>query len=225
MINIGTHELSEIYVGDTAIEKAYVGDSLVWESNVPEFREVSYIENTSTAYIDTGVAFSSLSPSRYLSITIEVTATSNTWRTVFGSRWQNNDADSCLIQLNKGNAWSSRIYGSNCTLNIAALGRHTLKVENNMCYVDGTAFSNKSNLQRYSDATMTLLAVHNHRYNTITDMGLKCKIISCEIGNGNELVRDYIPVKQTSTGLYGLLDRINNVFYSSPNGILFAGPS
>ena len=57
MINIGTLELADISVGSTPIEKAYIGSTLVWEksSPQPEFIECEWIENTSTAYIDSGI--------------------------------------------------------------------------------------------------------------------------------------------------------------------------
>ena len=55
MIDIGTLELSDAYIGSTSTEKAYLGSTLVWEKNTtPEFITVEYIENTSNAYINTG---------------------------------------------------------------------------------------------------------------------------------------------------------------------------
>lgn len=37
------------------------------------------------------------------------------------------------------------------------------------------------------------------------------------------LVRDYIPMYQISTDTYGLWDRVNEEFYTSPNGVKFTG--
>ena len=39
------------------------------------------------------------------------------------------------------------------------------------------------------------------------------------------IVRDMMPCKRNSDNAIGLLDKVNNVFYSSPNGVAFvAGP-
>lgn len=41
------------------------------------------------------------------------------------------------------------------------------------------------------------------------------------IYDGNNLLRDYIPVRRRSDGKIGLLDRVENKFYTSSNGIEF----
>jgi hypothetical protein len=224
MINI-QNNIADISIGNISIGSAYVGSQLVWQKGpLPEFIEVDYIENTSTAYINTGVNFLALSPAKYMSITIDLIARPSAWRAVFGSRWKADDVDSCIIQLDTSNKWFSKINGTGYRLGTATVGRHVLVVQNNMCYVDGTAFTTAKTIPRYSAATMTLLASHNLKDGSVADLGLRCKIIACEIGNGNDLVRNYVPAYQTSTGLYGLLDKVNNVFYTSPNGALFTGP-
>lgn len=40
-----------------------------------------------------------------------------------------------------------------------------------------------------------------------------------------EIVRDYIPVKRNSDGVYGLYERLTNVFYPSTNTYPFSGPT
>ena len=50
------------------------------------------------------------------------------------------------------------------------------------------------------------------------------KLFYCRIYNENtELIRDYIPMYQISTDTYGLWDRVNEEFYTSPNGVKFTG--
>ena len=57
MINIGTLELADAYVGSTPIEKAYLGSTLVWEksSPAPDYdAQVEWLATDGAAYIDTG---------------------------------------------------------------------------------------------------------------------------------------------------------------------------
>lgn len=43
------------------------------------------------------------------------------------------------------------------------------------------------------------------------------EIYYCKIWDGNTLIRNFIPVKDINSNTYGMLDTINNVFYSSLN--------
>ena len=49
------------------------------------------------------------------------------------------------------------------------------------------------------------------------------RVYSFKIYNGDLLVRDFIPMYQKSKDLYGLWDRVENKFYTSPNGVKFTG--
>ena len=44
-----------------------------------------------------------------------------------------------------------------------------------------------------------------------------CKIYSCKIYDNGSLIRDYKPCRNTS-GVYGLFDEVNDVFYTTPSG-------
>lgn len=41
--------------------------------------------------------------------------------------------------------------------------------------------------------------------------------------NDNTVLRDFVPARRISDGVYGLYDNIDNQFYTSPNGTLFNG--
>lgn len=49
------------------------------------------------------------------------------------------------------------------------------------------------------------------------------RVYSFKIYNGDLLVRDFIPMYQISTDTYGLWDRVEEKFYTSPNGVKFTG--
>ncbi len=68
----------------------------------------------------------------------------------------------------------------------------------------------------------SLLLFNNNTSNN-TDVSLDTtdstglRIYYCKIWEGEELIRDYIPVKNIKTNEFGLLDRKSNTFYQSPN--------
>lgn len=49
------------------------------------------------------------------------------------------------------------------------------------------------------------------------------KLYYCKVWINGELARDFIPVRRRSDGKVGLLDRVENKFYTSPNGAEFVG--
>ena len=184
---------------------------------------IEYIQSSGTQYIDTNIELTSLLPQKYININIEVLVNDNTWQSVFGSRWTANDVDTCLIQTSTQGNWYTRINGTGYYLNKQVVGNHNCRVENNMCYLDNTAFTNAGTIPRYSAATLTILATHNKKDNTIQDTGLKCKIFNCKIGNGNILVRDLIPVRVGTVGY--MYDNVSGqLFANTGSGNFILGP-
>ena len=51
---------------------------------------------------------------------------------------------------------------------------------------------------------------------------LSAKLYSCQIYDGDTLVRDFIPIK-TTTNIYGLWDKVNRIFYSNAGTGTFTG--
>ena len=182
---------------------------------------MDYIENPSTAYLNTRVNFYTLSPSKYININLEVLEAKSQWSTVYGARYKSNDVDSIIIQTSNNNKWYTRQAGAGFYLSLPIVGKHNFKLVDGHNYVDNVPFSDKYPIPRYSGAYMCLLGTNNLQTNTVTDLGLHCKIFDCQIGNGNELVRDYVPVRQISSGKYGLYDKINGNFISSANSVEF----
>ena len=226
MSTIGGTDIADIKLGNVDIEKVYLGSDVVWEKESGDEYEIcNYIENTSNGYIDTGVSFYSINliGTPHLIMSVEVLTAPSAWKGIFGSRYKSGDPDTCAVQVSNKNKWFTRINSSDYSLNISIFGQHTITLQNHKCYVDDVAFTESKSIPRYSGATVALLGTHNRTTDTFSDLGLNCRVYSCQMFGGETLVRDYIPVRQKSTGLYGLLDRVNNVFYTSPNGTLFSG--
>lgn len=57
----------------------------------------------------------------------------------------------------------------------------------------------------------------------IFDGGNYGKMYYCKIYKGNTLVRDYVPARRNSDSKIGMVDRVNNIFYSSSSGADFIG--
>lgn len=80
-----------------------------------------------------------------------------------------------------------------------------------------------------TNTSSTVNATTNMFLLALNDVGtakyfLSAKLYSCQIYDGNTLVRDFIPVK-TTTNIYGLWDKINKVFYKNAGTGAFTGGS
>lgn len=219
MINIGTLELVDAYVGSTPIEKAYIGSQIVWErQHTSDFIEVEYIENISTAYIDTGFV-----PNN--NTRVETQAIPSALNTVlFGARKLaavKNAKTFTLWFLNDTIRTDFNGTSSN-VLSPSAYTLYTIDKNKNVTTVNGTT-KTITNGTFSSEYTMYIFNVHQPSAETRYFIG-KLKSYFKIYDNGT-LVRDFVPAYQVSTGKYGLLDKVNNVFYLSPNGVEFSGAS
>lgn len=97
--------------------------------------------------------------------------------------------------------------------------RHKYIYDKNILYVDGVETVRPNTTSNfYNKGYHLLLLTYFH-----TVSSCKAKIYSCKIYENNILVRDFIPMYQISTDTYGLWDRVNEEFYTSPNGVKFTG--
>lgn len=88
MLNLGSQNVSKLYLGGTSISKAYLGESLVWSATqpLPYDAEVEYLESTGTQYIDTGIYVTG-NDSCVVRAAITQLGSSNTdYRQIFGAR-------------------------------------------------------------------------------------------------------------------------------------------
>lgn len=220
MINIGTLELADAYVGNTPIEKAYIGSQLVWEKADEGFVECNYIENTSTAYIDTGIA------NRGTSWSIDAVISVNEAKAgyIIGSRGASKYYQA--IAVNATQNFFTRVNNTTVTYSDYTLGLnkkyHLVGTPKNLTITDeddqsftitnsGTFASNGHNIAIFNLAAYVNAAQAFHG-----------KIYSLKLYNSSgTLVRDYVPGKLNRQ--YGLMDIVDDVFYTSPNGVAFSG--
>ncbi len=220
MISITNNTTTDIILGNTPIEKVYFENQIIWEKqSIIDFIEVEYIENTSTAYIDTGFV-----PNNNTRVETQVIpSTLNT--VLFGARKLaavKNAKTFTLWFLN--DIIRTDFNGSQTTVisNPIVDTLYTIDKNKNVTIINGTS-KTISNGSFSSEYTMYIFNVHQPSAET---RYFKGKLKSYfKLYNNDTLIRDYVPAYQISTQKYGLLDKLNNTFYISPNGVDFTGPS
>lgn len=184
-------------------------------SRLPQgYTEVEYIENTSTAYIDTGV---------YL---YDTTANSYEIETKMSSTWGGGEFEYLLAT----EGTSSPYNGFELRWNTHYQSGGELQCES---VPKNVTYSNVDN----GDGTsaITISCTSTNATNNVP-LSLFCgiwstgpwrngrgKIYSFKVTKNNTLVKDLVPCKMDSDDKYGLYDLITDTFYTSPNGNNFIG--
>ncbi len=196
------------------------------ESKRKDFVRVEYIENTSTAYIDTNVK-----GSNNISLQLKYIFKKNSEDTnsgfIFGSRVAINDRQYGII-----NSYTSQFrFGNNVSLTDYITNEDILvTLDNTEKHNELKIFDSSNNLLHTLTTTnnsfsnnlnLYIFGINNN--GSLITFSDTTKLYSCKIYDGTTLIRDYIPMYQISTDTYGLWDRVEKKFYTSPNGIKFTG--
>ena len=188
-------------------------------SRLPQgYTEVEYIENTSTAYIDTGA---------YLN-----TSNFEVGYTFWGNRAQwgyvhQNVANGAWVTAVNDYAYMGR-YNSSYRV---AISSYLTSDENAIVYtqsgvtVNGTSISKNLNLSGTDNlnASTLLFFVWYDFYKARVEHSFNSKVKSFYLKNNGILVRDFVPAKRDSDNKYGMYDLITDTFYLSPNNVDFSG--
>jgi hypothetical protein len=186
------------------------------------YDEVEYLENNSNAYIDTG--YKAGTNTRIVIRMMMVTAKRYAW----GARTAaNNKAFGFYGQDNNTKArWdygNSILTGSfNCATNKIYTVANSSNIITVLDESTKTSYAINDTASTFTcDYNLFLFGVNQAGSYAATMTG---KLYSCQIYDNNSLVRDYIPAILKATSKYGLWDKVNGVFYTSPNGTDFTGP-
>ncbi len=204
----------------TPTREGYTFDG--WTIPDAEYQELEYIESTGTQYIDTGVK---LYDNQNHEITIDFVPTEfYNYNTLYGSTY---DADTFEGWIYSSGQLASRYdyarYGNDNQILLNTRYLYYLKKENNSLskYVNNELIGTNSvtsDLTNEKKNGVFLLFLSGSDYG-------KYKLYNCKLSKNNELVRDFVPVIETSTGKIGLLDAKNNKFYGNDGeGEFLAGP-
>ena len=193
------------------------------------YTQLEYIENTSNAYIDTGIV-----PNRDFGIEMDCyilteISTSATSAKLFGSSTFNNGAWGGIViatyptKHGGQSSWSVNVWES-FDPKLKAYERITLKCINNVYTApDGTItyinYKNDNNIY----GTCYLFFIHSDRGISASSLS-QLRVYNTKIYERYNVVRNFISCKNPQN-VVGMYDTVNDVFYSSPNGTAFvAGP-
>ena len=178
---------------------------------------IEYIQSSGTQYID-----SNFIPKATTRTIMKAEPMSwSTWGAFFGTRNATSPTASQAYNaaIPAATLYRSDYFGSSLTAETPTVMQITnIDKNKNICSFNNIMITNTSSTVN-ATTNMFLLALN--------DVGtakyfLSAKLYSCQIYDGNTLVRDFIPVK-TTTNIYGLWDKINKVFYKNAGTGTFTG--
>ena len=211
---VGLYDLvgGEFYTTPTAAEAVALPEG---------YTQVEYLQSSGAQYIDTG-----FKPDGETTVNITFQTSSapdnlNDTLPVYGAATDYNSNAFEFWTLSRGFAtYGSQDYKSN--LGITTGKKHTVSQAKNVLTVDGTSytFTKQTFTAPYS---LLLFATHRSSGIKICASAASLKIYSCKIYNNGTLVRDFVPVKNSS-GTIGLYDLVNSAFYTNAgSGTFTAG--
>lgn len=189
------------------------------KDSLDNYTTVSYIESNGSQYIDTGVIGKS-----GISIDIDVAVIVNPNDVcLVGSRSGNNR----FFLLHYASGWSYgyiNFYRTSATLH--SYGRRysiqsSLDTGSQTMIVDGTNVANGTVSTSVNTGYNLYVCACNYGGSAVYHSGIR--IYSLKIYDKGIMLRNYIPVKRKSDGVYGLWDNVNSKFYPSNSSSNFSG--
>lgn len=184
---------------------------------LPEgYTELEYIQSSGTQYINTGV-----NPNQNTRIICTTNlAKQNTAAWLFGAR--NGSGDSTFGFLTHQNAYRSDYNTSQSqTISDTYTGFFTVDKDKNVTKINGE--TKITNAVGTFQTSYPLFLFANNNGGSVAGYS-SCAIQACQIYDNGTLIRDYVPVK-SSSGVVGLYDVVNGVFYTNAGtGEFVAGP-
>lgn len=186
---------------------------------------LSYIESTGTQYIDTGYI-----PNHNTSIEIKLNVTDNETINDNISLWgvEKNKIRFVLMDNNYPPSASSYLHAYYCIGNTSDFtSTIDFRKKDTIFKMNNTGITcNGTNIATYSindfnvGANLYLFAKNVSDNNTVVSYS-KMKLYYCKIWDNDNLVRDFVPAKQE--GIFGLLDKVENKFYTNNGEGVFDG--
>lgn len=216
-----------------------MGLAALRQAKADDYVRVEYIENTSNAYINTGLICNS-NYQFYIDVLLKTLDRTNF---IFGGRRKNNVIDSNSnysmgLYVNANNNFGSMMVRSSSVYTdytVEADKRYTISGDPNALTISYMGIDEETQEEIEQSFVLSIggavttygqpLYIFNTYQPTINaNNALIGRIYKFQIKNASgTLIRDYIPMYQVSTDTYGLWDRVNEEFYTSPNGVKFTG--
>jgi len=217
MIAVGGNEITKAFVADTEIDKMYLGSVLVYSKGpetLPYDAEIEYIEGSGTQWIDTLIT-----PDSNTKIQVKLMNKEVSGNVILGYYIDSDTSDYRLFNYNNKiyfDVYSQRVTGVADSLRAGfvynfELGNNYVKnLDTGTTLLSGTVitFTGLSTI-RINNA----LGINNNSKN---------RIYYLKLYNGDNVVRDFIPVRIGQTG--ALYDKISKrLFENSGSGSFICG--
>ncbi len=211
------NNVHDVFKGNNTIQKIYSGTSVVFEkareiiedSDGVQYYKAEYIENPSTAYINTGVTITTNTSWEIKAR--KIGSYTSGGHSIFGWR---GSTRAFYISINTNKTvyvFHSNLYG-NIATGVTITNDHVYAVKGGICYIDGVQKADRSAAKSYTGG-----AAYLGRYNGSGTNTTSARFYYCKLWNGETLVRDFIPVQRISDSVYGMFDLVNLKFYASAN--------
>lgn len=180
---------------------------------------IEYIQSSGTQYINSGFI-----PKATTRTIMKAEPMSwSAWSAFFGTRNATfpTASQAYIAAVPAATLYRSDYFGSSLTAETPTIMQITNIDKNKNIY----SFNNIM----ITNTSSTVNATTNMFLLALNDVGtakyfLSAKLYSCQIYDGNTLVRDFIPIK-TTTNIYGLWDNVNKVLYKNAGTGAFTGGS
>ena len=182
------------------------------------YERLEYIENTSKAYINTGIGASHFDKVYCKMIIVDKVGR---WDTIWGTRLGNYSNARCLYVYNGDMFWFN--HGSyNRVSNIPCVfGKMYEILYNNGTYtINGKT---ETVVGGNPQSTNPCYIFVNNTGGKPDNTYIKAKIFDFKMYKGETIVLSLIPVRRKSDGVIGMYDLVGRKFYTSPNGVAFTG--
>lgn len=185
------------------------------------YERLNYIENTSTAYIDTGVMLhEDLSFKGAFAITDNTIV--NSYEAVLDSNIKaiNISCYSISFLPSKkliAKALNKITFINIENFNISSRSKHYYELGKGFVVFDGLKYTKEFDNFTQNNVTIKyLLQGYNNSY-------LRCRLYENKIYQNGVLIRYFIPAKNMYNNKIGMYDFVEKKFYTSPNGVAFTG--
>lgn len=179
---------------------------------------LEYIQSSGTQYVDTGFV-----PNNNSRVFIDIEPLESETFSFFGARKSNTDSSFCFFLI-YNNTYRSDYGSTNQSVSVSStLKRVVIDKNKNQFSIDGVSYSNTP--ATFNSSFPLYLLTNNYNGSSSGETIGSAKIYSCQIYNNGTLVRDYVPVINTS-GVTGLWDKVNGEFVgNSGTGSFISGPA
>ena len=180
---------------------------------LPEKETSSCLVNVGNAYIDTNVPLTN-NISYEIKFRFTPPASVTQYYVMLGSGESTSNRLESLLNLWNDYIYSAR-FGTTKSVITDLTSPHVIVSNKKQYILDGTAYSWSPTLEANGGN------IYIFRTSRTTLYPFLGKIYYCKLYDGEALIRDFIPHFQD--GKWGMLDNVENKFYTSPNGELFDG--